>query len=200
MYYYFCALIVYKVIQQLIYNLVLFLFYSSASIYLFSLLYSSHLVLIKCEILLVANIKTKLSLVLCLSSIITQTLYLLLTIGERPVFLLLHENFPTLYKPSTLSHLVMSPRVTLCLSNTQVLVHYLMTVQGFYYLSQLFTYTSTFTTLLYTSLNSHQSMPPLTSTLGLKAPLSLSALSLITRGLPLLGNDGITLTLTVCSK
>ena len=115
-------------------------------------------------------------------------------------FSLLHKNFPTLHKPSTLSHLVTSPRVTLCLSNTQVLVHCLMAVQGFYYLSQLFTYISTFTTLLYTLLNSCQSTPPLTSTFDSKVPLSPSTLLLIIRGLPLLGNNETTPTLIVYSR
>ena len=80
MYYYSHALTVYKVIQQLIYNLALFLSYSSVSIYLFLSLYSSHLVFIKCEVLLVTDIKINLLFVLCLSFIIIQTFYLLLIV------------------------------------------------------------------------------------------------------------------------
>ena len=183
------------------YNLALFLSYPSISIYLFPSLCGSHLVLIRCEVFLVTDIRTKLPLVLCSSSIIIQTLYLLFTIeGGDLSFSLLHKNFPTLYKPSTLSHLVMSPQVTLCLSNTQVSVHHLVAVQSFYYLSQLFAYISTFTTLLYTLLNSHRSTPPLTSTFGSKVPFSLSTLLLITRGLPLFGNDRTTPTSTVYSR
>ena len=83
MYYYSCTLIVYKVVQQLIYNLILFLSYSSVFIYLFLSLYGSHLILIMYEVLLVANIRIKLPLILCLSSIITQTLYFLFTIKKR---------------------------------------------------------------------------------------------------------------------
>ena len=62
------------------YNLALFLFYLSASIYLFLSLCGSYLILIRCEVLLVTDIKTKLSLVLYSSSITTQTLYLSFTI------------------------------------------------------------------------------------------------------------------------
>ena len=115
-------------------------------------------------------------------------------------FLLLHKNFSTLCKLSTLSHLVMSSRVMLYLSNTQVLVHCLMAVQSIYYLSWLFTYTSTFTTLLYTLLNSYQSILPLISIFGLKVPLSLSTLSSITNELPFFSNNRITLTPIVCNK
>ena len=65
------------------YNLALFLSYPNISIYLFLSLCSSHLVLIRCKVLLVTDIRTKLPLILYSSSIITQTLYLLLTIRER---------------------------------------------------------------------------------------------------------------------
>ena len=88
-------------------------------------------------------------------------------------FSLLHKNFPTLYKLSTLSHFIMSPQVILCLSNTQVLVYYLITIQSIYYLSWLFIYISIFTILLYTLLNFYQLMLPLTSIFGLKIPFSL---------------------------
>ena len=120
--------------------------------------------------------------------------------GRDLSFLLLHENFPTLHKPSTLSHLVTSPWVTLYLSNTQVLVYHLMAIQGFYYLSWLFIYTSTFITPSYTLLNSHQSILPLISTFGLKVPFSLLTLSLITKGLSLFSNDKTTLTPIVYNK
>ena len=83
MYYYSCTLIVYKVVQQLIYNLILFLSYSSAFIYLFLSLYGFYLVFIKYEVLLLANIRIKLPLVLCSSSIITQTLYFLFIIEKK---------------------------------------------------------------------------------------------------------------------
>ena len=65
------------------YNLALFLFYSNVSIYLLSLLCGSHLVLIRCKVLLITNIRTKLPFVLYLSSIIIQTLHFLFTIKER---------------------------------------------------------------------------------------------------------------------
>ena len=156
MYYYSYTLIVYKVIQQLIYNLALFLSYLSTSIYLFPLLCGSHLVLIRCKILLVTNIRTKLSLILCSSSIIMQTLHLLLIIERGDLsFLLLYKNFLTLYKLSTLSHLIMLSRVTLCLSNIQVSIYCLIVIQSIYYLSWLFTYIFIFTILLYTPLNSY---------------------------------------------
>ena len=97
--------------------------YFNIFIYLFLTLYSFYLVLIRCKVLLVTNIRTKLPLVLCSSSITIQTFHLLFTIGGEDLsFSLFHKNFPTLHKPSTLSHFVMSPRVTLCLSNTQVSV------------------------------------------------------------------------------
>ena len=115
-------------------------------------------------------------------------------------FLLLYKNFLTLYKPSTLSYLVMSPWVMLCLSNTQVLVYYLVAVWGICYLSWLFTYISIFIILSYTPLNFHQSILSLTSIFGSKVPLSLSTLLLITNGLSLFGNNGTTPISTVYNR
>ena len=106
------TLIIYKVIQQLIYNLALFLFYFSIFIYLFPLFCGSYLVLIRCEVLLVANIRIKLSLVLYLSSIIIQTFYFLLTIERKDLFFhyfiktFLHSTNLLLYY--TLSHYLKS--------------------------------------------------------------------------------------------
>ena len=85
-----CDLFIYSIILMLwqyirsssgLYTI--YLSYSNAFIYLFFLLCSSHLVLIRCKVLLVADIRTKLPLILYSSSITTQTLYLFLTIRER---------------------------------------------------------------------------------------------------------------------
>ena len=90
------------------YNLALFLSYPSASIYLFLSFCGSYLVLIRCEVLLVTNIKTKLFLVLYLSSIIIQTLYLPFTIGRGTcLFHYSTKTFPHSTNPllcHTLSH------------------------------------------------------------------------------------------------
>ena len=112
-------------------------------------------------------------------------------------FSLLHKNFPTLYKPSTL---VMSSQVTLCLFNTQVSVYCLVAIQSSCYLSWLFVYTSIFTILSYTPLNSYRSMLLLISIFGLKISLSLLTLLLITRESLLLDNNRTTPTSIVYSR
>ena len=101
------------------YNLALFLSYSSASIYLFSSLCGSYLVLIRCKVLLVPDIRTKLPLVLCSSFIIIQTLYFFLTIGEETyLFHYSMKTFPHSTNPlpcHTLSHYLESHSIYLIL-------------------------------------------------------------------------------------